>query len=122
MIHTEPIGEAHNSSLPKASGEFEVLDFLIAMARHKRFILCFTLGAAILAAVFACLIPKRYTATTTVLPPAQSSVSSAMMSQFGFSPLASYASATLGIKNPGDMYVALFHSRTVEDAVIQRFG
>jgi uncharacterized protein involved in exopolysaccharide biosynthesis len=122
MIHTEPIGEAQNSSSPNAPGEFEALDLLIAMARHKRFILRFTLGAAILTALIVCLIPNQYTAATIVLPPAQSSVNSAMLSQLGSSPLASYAGATLGIKNPGEMYVALFRSRTVEDAVIQRFG
>lgn len=121
MIHTEPIGEAHKSSLPKAPAEFGGLDLLIVMARHKRFILGFTLGAAIIAVVFALLIPKRYTATTIVLPPAQPSVGSAMLSQLGLSPLASYAGASLGIKN-GEMYVALLHSRTVEDAMIQRFG
>jgi len=122
MIHTEPIGESHPSSLPNAFGEFEVLDLLIVMARHKRFILRFTLGAAILAAVFVLLIPNRYTATTIVLPPSQSSASSAMLSQLGVSPLASLAGASLGIKNPGETYVALLHSRTVEDAMIQRFG
>jgi tyrosine-protein kinase Etk/Wzc len=122
MIHTEPIGEAHKSSLPKAPGEFEALDLLIVLARHKRFILLFTLGAAVIAAVIALLIPNRYTATTIVLPPAQSSASSSMLSQLGFSPLASFAGASLGIKNPGEMYVALLHSRTVEDAMIQRFG
>ena len=108
MIHTEPIGESHPSSSPKASGEIEVLDLLIVMARHKRFILYFTLGAAILAAVFVLLIPNRYTATTIVLPPSQSSVSSAMLSQLGSSPLASLAGSSLGIKNPGDMYVRCF--------------
>jgi len=39
----------------------------------------------------------------------------------GSSALASMAGASLGIKNPGDMYVSLFHSRTVEDALIQKF-
>jgi len=32
------------------------------------------------------------------------------------------AGSSLGIKSAGDMYVALFGSRTVEDALIQRFG
>jgi tyrosine-protein kinase Etk/Wzc len=122
MIHAESIAEAQNSSSPKVPGEFAALDFLIVLARHKRFILRFTLGAAIVAAVIAWLLPNQYTATAIVLPPAQSSIGSSLMSQLGSSALASYAGASLGIKSPGDMYVALFHSRTVEDAVIQRFG
>ena len=32
------------------------------------------------------------------------------------------ASGSLGLKNPADMYVAFLTSRTVEDAMIQRFG
>jgi len=40
----------------------------------------------------------------------------------GSGALASAAGASLGIKNPGDMYVSLFRSRTVEDSVIRRFG
>jgi capsule polysaccharide export protein KpsE/RkpR len=50
-------------------------------------------------------------------------MSSALLSQLGgSSALASAAGAGLGIKNPGDMYVSLFRSRTIEDALIQRFG
>jgi capsule polysaccharide export protein KpsE/RkpR len=45
-----------------------------------------------------------------------------MMSQMGGSALTSLAGSSLGIKNPGDMYVSLLRTRTVEDAVIQRFG
>jgi uncharacterized protein involved in exopolysaccharide biosynthesis len=122
MIQTEPIGDAHNSSLPEPAGEVDALDILIGMARHKRFILRFTLGAAVVAAVIALLIPNRYTATTIVLPPAQSSISSSILGQLGSSPLAAYAGAAIGIKSSGDMYVSLFRSRTVEDALIQRFG
>jgi uncharacterized protein involved in exopolysaccharide biosynthesis len=40
----------------------------------------------------------------------------------GSSALASMAGASLGIKSAGDMYVSLFRSRTIEDALIQRFG
>ena len=36
--------------------------------------------------------------------------------------LASLAGGSLGIKNPADMYVSFLTSRTVEDAMIQRFG
>jgi capsule polysaccharide export protein KpsE/RkpR len=36
--------------------------------------------------------------------------------------LATLAGGSLGLKNPSDMYVSLLTSRTVEDAMIQRFG
>ncbi len=124
MIHTETIDRAQDSSSPGAESEFAALDFLLLLARHKRFILRFTLGTAVLAAIVSLLIPNKYTAAAIVLPPSQSSsMSSALLSQLGGSSgaLASLAGGSLGIKNTGEMYVSLFRSRGVEDAVIQRF-
>lgn len=126
MIHAETIGQAPDTSSPEAQGEFPALDLLIVLARHKRFILRVTAGTAILITIVSLLIPNWYKAASVVLPPNQSSsVSAALLSQIGGTgagALASLAGASLGLKNPGEMYVSLFRSRTVEDAVIQRFG
>ena len=104
--------------------EVHLLDLLIILSQRRKFICFFTLGAAIVATITVLLIPSQYTAETVVLPPAQnSSMSSAMLSQLGGSgALASVAGSSLGIKNPGDMYVSLLSGRTVEDSVVQRFG
>ena len=105
--------------------EISLLDILIVLARRKRFILRFTAAVTVLTAIIVFLLPKQYTAETVILPPAQnSSMANTLMSQLsgGAGALASMAGGSLGIKNPGDMYVALFRTRTVEDAVIQRFG
>jgi uncharacterized protein involved in exopolysaccharide biosynthesis len=101
-----------------------LLDLLIILAKRRKFIFWITLGAGILTAITVFIIPSKYTATTLVLPPAQnSSMSSALLGQLGGSAaLASAAGASLGIKNPGDMYVSLFRSQTVEDSLIRRFG
>jgi uncharacterized protein involved in exopolysaccharide biosynthesis len=57
------------------------------------------------------------------LPPQQNSASSALASQLGsLGSLGALAGAGIGLKNPNDMYVAMFKSRTVEDAMIKRFG
>lgn len=111
-------------SLP-SSQPADMLDVLLILARRLRFILVFTFGAAILTAIVVLLIPNKYTAAAVVLPPAQnSSMSSALLGELGGSSsiLSSLASGGLGLKNSGDMYVSLFRSRTVEDALIQRFG
>lgn len=122
MIDTESIGQTEDRSSPEEQGDFSTFDFLILVGRHRRFILRFTLGAAVLMAILSCLIPNKYTAATTVLPPAQSSMSSNLLSQLGGGAFTYLAGGSLGVKNSADMYAALFHSRTVEDAVIQRFG
>jgi tyrosine-protein kinase Etk/Wzc len=104
--------------------QVHLLDVLIILANRWRFILWFTLGAAILTTIIVFLVPNKYTATTVVLPPNQnSSMSTALLGQLGGGgPLASLAGATLGMRNSADMYVSLFRSRTVEDTLIQRFG
>jgi uncharacterized protein involved in exopolysaccharide biosynthesis len=107
-----------------ASQEVHLLDLLIILSKRRKFIVLFTVSVAILTAITVLLLPSEYTAETLVLPPGQnSSMSSALLGQLsGSSALASAAGASLGLKNPGDMYVSLFHSRTVEDAMVQRFG
>ena len=107
-----------------SSQDVHLLDLLTILSRRRRFVVVFTFGAAVLTAVVVLLIPSRYTAETIVLPPGQSSsASSALLSQLGGSgALASAAGASLGIKNPGEIYVSLLRSRTVEDSVIKRFG
>src|SRR3984957_20416449 len=106
------------------NNEISLLDLLIVLARRKWLILKFTFGFGLIALIIALLLPKSYTALTTVLPPQQnSSLSSALMSQIGnLGTLGALAGSSMGLKNPNDMFVAMFKSRTVEDAMIERFG
>jgi tyrosine-protein kinase Etk/Wzc len=114
---------------PRAESEGSPLDLLIVLLERKRFIARFMLGAAALATVVAFLLPVRYEAKVVLLPPAQnSSISSGLLGQLGnlgalgsLGSLASLAGGGLGLKNPADMYVSFLTSRTVEDAMIQRF-
>jgi uncharacterized protein involved in exopolysaccharide biosynthesis len=123
---SEQFREIETQGVP--AQDIHLLDLLIILSKRRKFILLFTLSVAVLTTITVLLIPKQYTAETVVLPPSQStSISSALLSQLGGSgagggALASLAGGSLGVKNPSDMYVALFHSRTVEDSVIQRFG
>jgi tyrosine-protein kinase Etk/Wzc len=121
-LNSEKVQDATAEDRTQQSGKF--LDMLIVLSARRRFILRFTLGAAILAVIIVVIIPSKYTASTMVLPPSQnSSISSALLGQLGSSAvLASAAGASLGIKNPGDMYVSLFRSRTIEEAIIRRFN
>jgi uncharacterized protein involved in exopolysaccharide biosynthesis len=118
----EPNGQSETQTA--SSRDLHFLDLLTILSGRRRFILLFTVGAAVLTTMIVLLIPSRYTAETIVLPPGQnSSANSALLSQLGGSgALASAAGASLGIKNPGEIYVSLLRSRTVEDSLIERFG
>ena len=103
-----------------------MLDLAVLLLERKRFIVRFVLAAAVLAVVVALILPVRYEAKIVLLPPAQNtSISSTLLGQMGnmgsLGSLASLAGGSLGLKNPADMYVSFLTSRTVEDAVIQRF-
>jgi len=106
--------------------EISLLDLLIVLAERKRLIFCTTATFAILAIVISLILPVRYTATVTLLPPQQNaSLSAQLASQFGslgsVAALAGGGTSSL-LKNPNDMYLGLLKSRTVEDAMIEHFG
>ncbi len=131
MIDTEvqpkPAISREQSEPFSSDSEISLLDFLILLLERTRFIAGFVLGAAALSTIVAFLLPVRYEGKILLLPPAQnSSLGTALMGQLGnlgaLGSLASLAGGSLGIKNPADMYVSLLTSRTVEDAMIHRFG
>jgi tyrosine-protein kinase Etk/Wzc len=110
----------------KEEDEISLLDILIELVERKRTVFWFTFGFAILAIVVALILPTRYTATVTLLPPQQnSSLSSQLAAQLGS--MGGVAASLAGgssslLKNPNDMYVAMLRSRTVEDAMVNHFG
>lgn len=104
--------------------EISLLDLLIVLAERRRVILVVTSVFAVVAIIVSLLLPQRFTADVTLLPPQQgSSVGAAMASQLGnLGGMASLAGGSLGLKSPNDMFVAMLRSRTVEDAMVEHFG
>jgi tyrosine-protein kinase Etk/Wzc len=104
--------------------EISLLELVIAIAQRKRTVLRVTAVFAVLGIILSLILPVHYTATVTLLPPQEgSSMGAAMASQLGnLGGMAALAGGGLGLKNPNDRYVAMLQSRTVEDAMVQRFG
>ena len=115
-------GTATSASQPQTAvrDEVDVIEILLVLAREKKRILQITVAAALLATIVAFLLPKMYTATTTILPPQQKQSSlTSMLGQIGA--LAGLGGSDLGLKNPADLFVAMLNSRTIEDNLINRF-
>jgi uncharacterized protein involved in exopolysaccharide biosynthesis len=113
------------SASQSAEEEINLLDLFIALAKHKRRILGFTLLVAVLAMGISFFLPPIYTASAKIIPPQQGGQSStaAILSQMGgMGGMGGVAGAVLGVKSPGEVYVAILKSRTVADNLIQRFG
>ena len=83
-IQTEPTASENNAGPPRTEAEVSLLDIVVLLVGHKRFIVRFVLGAAVLAILVSFLLPVRYQAQTVLLPPQQnSSVGSALLGQLG---------------------------------------
>ncbi|MCC7071725.1 MAG: lipopolysaccharide biosynthesis protein [Deltaproteobacteria bacterium] len=67
------------------------------------------------------LVPKTFTASTLVMPPAQQSSSAISMLAGQLGVLGGLAGGAAGLKNPVDQYVSFLKSRKVTDAIIERF-
>lgn len=120
--------ENRNLSGPAHAGdpddEVSLLDLMIALAERKRLIFWVTAAFALGALVLSFLLPVRYTAAVTLLPPQQNvSFGAQLAAQLGsLGNLAQMTGSGGLLKNPNEMYVAMLKSRTVEDAMVQRFG
>ncbi len=115
MATQEPPDEA-----PPEDGGLSIVEVFAAL-RRKWALLVFVpplLGSAAYFLTF--LLTPVFTAVTVIIPPqqAQSSAASALASLGG---LASLAGGAAGIRTSADQYVALMHSRTVSDRIIDRF-
>ena len=99
--------------------EINLMDLLLVIAKHNRFIIKLTAGAAILSVVYALLQPNIYTGKTVVQMSQQNSSAGMMLGQLG--QLGGLAGGAMGIKNPTDPYVGILKSRTLADGLIKRF-
>lgn len=104
--------------------EIDPVEALTVLVRSWRRTALLPLGVGVIALGVSFLIPPTFTASTTIVPPAQQSSSalSAIAGQLGaLGGLAGAAGMTAGIKNPADQYVAFLKSRNVSDRIIERF-
>jgi len=114
-----------SASAPRSQTEVSLLDITVLLVAHKRFIVRFVLGAAVLAIVivpccrfdtrqksFCCSSTEFFYWFCTVGTNGES----------GSVGIAQLTGGGLGLKTPADMYVSLLTSRNVADAMIQRFG
>ena len=109
-------------SMPPApeDDEISLLDLLQVVADNLRLLVLGPLVAGLLALGYSFTITPTFTATTKFMPPQQQQSGTAAMLA-GLGALGGLAGAA-GIKNPADQYVAFVKSRSVQDALVDRFG
>jgi tyrosine-protein kinase Etk/Wzc len=121
-----PVHEVAFPSIPSGEPEdLTFLDVLLIITQRKKLVGIVTAICTAVALLLAFALPQEYTATVTILPPqGNSSMSSMLASQLEGvgGAVSGMAGSMLGAKNVNDMYVSMLKSRSVEDAVIQRYG
>jgi tyrosine-protein kinase Etk/Wzc len=99
----------------------DLIDLLIDVARRKRLILSATFAVGLLTVLVSFVIPNKYSASASLLPPEQTASSASMLLNQLSGGLGILAGNGLGLKNPSELYVDLMRSRTCEDAMVARF-
>ncbi|MGO4214078.1 Wzz/FepE/Etk N-terminal domain-containing protein, partial [Terriglobus sp. YAF25] len=97
--------------------------------RHRRLLVRVFLIAAACSIAVAFLIPKRYTSTAMIMPPANTNSSSVMIAALAGRALgggssnnfSSLAGSLLGTGNTTALYIDLIKSGTISDHLIERF-
>ena len=100
--------------------EISLLDLLQVVVENLRLLIVAPLAAGLLALAISFVIAPTFTASTKFMPPQQQqSSAAAMLSSLGA--LGGLAGVATGIKSPVDQYVAFMKSRSVQDAMVDRF-
>jgi uncharacterized protein involved in exopolysaccharide biosynthesis len=117
---TQMLSSGQVPDQPGDEDEISLLDLLQVVVDNLRLLVLGPLAAGLAALGIAFVIPPTFTATTKFMPPQQQqSAAASMLASLGA--LGGLAGAATGLKNPADQYVAFMKSRTVQDALVERF-
>ena len=104
--------------------EINLLDYIRVIFKYRRMILWICGIAIVTTVIISLLLPKIYSATTTIVPPTeilQKGSGLAGVLGGGESSISLMISKALDVKNIVNMYVGILESRVVADAIIDRF-
>lgn len=105
-----------------------MIAFITLLWNRRRFLLASTLTGLVISVTYAYIAPTQYQSTVSLMPPDPSVFSSGdlpdMAAGMG-TPKGQYTSALasgfLGESTIGDLFLGILQSRTVQDAIINRF-
>jgi len=125
LVEEELGGEFQELEPEQGSGE-RMFARLRMLWGERRFLLRVTCAGLALSTLGAFAIPKRYNATTQLMPPdSQGSGSLALIAGLAggqMGGLGAVAGDLLGMKSTGALFVGVLRSRTVEDRIVERFN
>jgi tyrosine-protein kinase Etk/Wzc len=119
MQSSQVVDHPVSTALPP--GAFSMGRLLLLLHAHRNTVGILMLTAGAVASVVAFLLPARYTATTTLMPPQQNhSLANALLAQLGSIP--TMMASENGIRDPNDVFITILQSRTIADALIREYN
>ena len=114
--------EQEKSRVQPNDESIDLVEILRSLYRGRRILVAVTLGAAAIGTAIAFLIPPQFTSKASFIPPSTSNSSSAAALMGQFSQLSGIGASGMmgGIKNPGDVYVGILKSQSVESEIVKR--
>jgi tyrosine-protein kinase Etk/Wzc len=113
---------AEDSSSAPIQRQADAVELISVLVEHKRVVVGIPAIVAAISLVVVLLMPKTYLGVARVLPMQQNqSMAMSLLSQVGGGALAGLAGPALGLRSLSDLYVGILKSRTIADALIDRF-
>ena len=108
---------ARDTEPPPAADEISLIDLLAALGEEKYLLFGLPLVAVVIATIWSLMLPIKFTASTSFLPPQQQqSTATAVLQQLG-----GLAGVAAGIRRSEDLYIGILRSETLQSALIRRF-
>ncbi len=101
--------------------EIDILDVLLVLAKHKKFIFWTTLIASVAVVIFVLLVDQYWTATATILP-TQEDKNELSLGGSSLSGLGSSLLGGSGLQSSGIELITIMNSRTFSEDVIEHFN
>lgn len=101
-----------------------MLFLLDLIGQYRRTLLTLVIAGLVISTVIAFLIPKRFEATTRLMPPDQSNMNAAMLGALtakAGDAVGAVAGDVLGLRTSGATMVGILGSRTIQDDLIDQF-
>jgi tyrosine-protein kinase Etk/Wzc len=96
-------------------------DFMKVISKHRKLIFRLCAFTVVITAIVSLFLPKSFSATTSVVPPADVLQRDSMLSGGLGSARSPLLRQVMDVSSMADMYVGILQSRSVADALIERF-
>ncbi len=116
-----PVNADGSSTRQDGEDEINLADYLRVISKHRRMIFWICAIAVITTAIVSLLLPKSFAATTSIVPPIDALQKGTSMAGGLGAVKSPLLEKMMDVTSIANMYVGILQSRSVADAIIERF-